>query len=156
MWLTFMPEVLGLQVFVYLGTNMVGGELAQFASNRFLGIFFQSSGKVAGFIWFFVHLTTIQMVDDIGNELAVEVGFLLLAGLIDKGLHGIELEDALPHLLELILLFGSDKEADAADINKYFLADDRIVDIFLRAWCTLRLFDSVFALFVTIYIKGVV
>ena len=86
----------GLQVVVDLGANTLGRVLAQLAPDRTFVFALQYHGQKAGLVGVFVYTARVEMVEYVGDELAVEVGLLLLACLIDKGTHGVELEDALP------------------------------------------------------------
>ena len=57
-----------------------------------------------------------QLMEDVGNEVAVEVGALLLAGAIDYGIYLGDGEDVGPEILEAGAVFFCEQRAHAADI----------------------------------------
>lgn len=126
-----MSKAKGLQVIIDFCAYILGRVLAQFAPDGHFVIVLERQGQVTRLIGGFVDMARIEMVEYVGDELAVETGPFLLACLIDKRTHGIELEDAFPHLHIAVALVKTNKGAHTTDIIEYFGADSGTIDFLL-------------------------
>ena len=111
--------------------HLVGRVLAQGAADRVVLVGFKGVCERGGVVEGVVETEVVEIVDDVGHEVAVEIGVLLFPGVIEVLLHFGEAEDAVPQLHEPVALVLHHMGPEATDITQYFGADGLGADVVL-------------------------